>query len=62
MPKENDLNRLIMKFLHVNPYSRHPRYQKMLMGIKKFHYWPNLKKEVGDFIARCIEFYQVKVE
>lgn len=30
--------------------------------MKKFYYWPNLKKEVVEFVARCLDCQQVKVE
>ena len=30
--------------------------------MKKLYYWPNLKKEVVDFVARCLDCQQVKAE
>ncbi len=34
-----------------------------VLNYSKFlHHWPNLKKEVAEFVARCMEFQQVKLE
>ena len=30
--------------------------------LRKEYFWPNMKKEVVEYIARCIKFQQVKVE
>ena len=49
-----------MNELHKRPYSGHLRYQKMITMIRKDLFWPNMKKEVAKYLARCIEFQQVK--
>jgi len=33
-----------------------------LIAVNKFYYWPNLKKEVAEFMARCLDCLQVKLE
>ena len=30
--------------------------------VNKFYYWPDLKKEVIEFVPKCLDFLQVKVE
>ena len=40
-----------MREFHVKPYSGHPSYQKTLIVVKKFYYWPNLKRDVVEFVA-----------
>ena len=60
--ENNKLKKTILWEFHVKPYSGHPRYQKTLKKVKKFSYWPNLKKEVVEFLARCLDCQQVKVE
>ena len=44
----------------MNPYSGHRGYQKTLITVKKFYYWPNLKKELVEFITRCLGCQRVK--
>lgn len=58
----SELKKLTLREFHDNPYSSHPGYQKTLTVVKKFYYWPNLKKEVTDFVVRCLDCQQVKVE
>ena len=62
VPDENEIKKLILREFHVKPYSSHPRYQKALTVVKKFDYWPKLKKEVAYFVARCLYWQKVKVE
>eukprot|EP00253_Pinus_taeda_P029813 PITA_29813 len=64
VPNSDEMKTLIMKEFHVKPYSGHLGYQRTLTvtAIKKSYYWTNLKKEVVDFVARCIECQQVKVK
>jgi hypothetical protein len=44
------------------PYAGHPGYQKTIAAFKSQYYWPGMKKEVADFIARCLECKKVKDE
>lgn len=57
---DNKLKKLMFREFHVKPYLGHPGYQKMLTIVNKFYYWPNLKKEVAEFMATCLDFQQVK--
>jgi hypothetical protein len=58
----DDLKRFILDELHKRPYTGHPRYQKMITTTKKQFYWPGLKKDIAKYLAKCIEFQQVKAE
>ena len=51
-----------MDELHKRPYSVHPRYQKMIAMIRKEFFWPNMKKEVLEYLAHYLEYQQVKEE
>ena len=53
---------LILNEVHKSPYSGHPGYQKMITMLRKENLWPNMKNEVAEFLARCIECQQVKTE
>jgi hypothetical protein len=43
-------------------YVGHPGYQKTIVAVKKQYHWTGMKKEVVDFIVRCIECQKVKAE
>lgn len=58
----SDLKKVTLRDFHVKPYSCHVGYQNTLTIMKKIYYWPNLKNDVVDFVARCLYLQQVKVE
>jgi hypothetical protein len=46
--------------MHNVPYARYPVYQKTFVAVKSQYYWLGMKKEVVDFIAKCLECQKVK--
>jgi hypothetical protein len=62
VPNSQELKNLILGEMHIVPYSRHPGYQKTIVAVKSQYYWTGMKREVVDFIARCLECQKVKVE
>jgi hypothetical protein len=48
--------------MHNVSYVGHPSYQKTIAAVKGQYYWPGMKKEVADFIAKCLECQKVKAE
>ena len=62
IPYCDDLKRFIMDELHKRPYTGHPGYHKMITATRKQFYWPGLKKDTAKYLARCIEYQQIKAE
>jgi hypothetical protein len=62
IPNSQELKNLILIEMHNVSYDGHPGYQKIIATIKSQYYWPGMKKEVVDFIARCLECQKVKAE
>jgi hypothetical protein len=62
IPDVEELKRLILDEMHKKPYSGHPGYQKMISAVRKQYFWPGMKNEIVDYIARCLECQQVKAE
>eukprot|EP00253_Pinus_taeda_P003651 PITA_03651 len=52
---DSELKKLILREFHAKPYSGHLGYQKTLTTMKKLYYWLSLKKEVVEFVARCLD-------
>jgi hypothetical protein len=48
--------------MHNVPYARHPGYQKTITAVRDQYYWPGMKKNVANFIARCMECQKLKAE
>jgi hypothetical protein len=62
VPNSQELKNMILKETHNVPYAGHPGYQKTIATAKSKYYWPDMKKEVVDFIPRCLECQKVKAE
>ena len=48
--------------IHKTPYSGHPGYQKTITMLRKEYFQINMKTEVAEYIARCLECQQVKTK
>ena len=48
--------------MHKPPYVGHPGYQKMITTLRKQLFWPNLKAYLVDYLSKCLECQQLKVE
>jgi hypothetical protein len=62
VPNFQELKNMILGEMHNVPYVGHPGYQKTTAALKSQYYWPGMKKEVVDFIAKCLECQKVKAE
>ena len=57
-----DLKLFILNEMHKPPYVGHPGYQKMITSVGKQLFWPILKAYLVDYLSKCLEFQQVRVE
>jgi len=48
--------------MHNVPYDGHPRYQKTIAAVRSQEFWFGMRKDVVDYIVRCMECQKVKVE
>ena len=48
--------------MHDVPYACHYGYQKTISRPRNDYYWPGMKKEIVDYMARCLECHKVKFE
>jgi hypothetical protein len=62
VPNSHELRSMILKEMHNVPYVGHPGYQKTVAAVKSHYYWPGMKKEIAEYIARCMECQRVKDE
>ncbi|XP_074299939.1 uncharacterized protein LOC141631126 [Silene latifolia] len=54
VPDDDKLKRTILTKAHSTPYSVHPGGEKLYKDLKKTLWWPKMKKEVAEFISRCL--------
>jgi hypothetical protein len=51
-----------LKEIHNAPYVGHPEYKKTVAAAKSHYFWPGMKKEIAEYITRCMECQKVKSE
>ncbi|XP_074300144.1 uncharacterized protein LOC141631359 [Silene latifolia] len=54
VPNYDKLKKRIMDETHDTPYSIHPGGDKLYKDLKKTFWLLDMKKEVGEFVARCL--------
>jgi hypothetical protein len=52
----------ILKEMHNVTCAGHPGYQKTVAAVKSHYFLSGLKKEITEYIARCMECQKVKAE
>jgi hypothetical protein len=62
VPNSHKMKNFILREMDNVPYHGHPCYEKNIAAVKSQYYWPDMKKEVVDFIAKCLECQKVKDE
>ncbi|XP_074292398.1 uncharacterized protein LOC141619268 [Silene latifolia] len=62
VPANGELKKKILTEAHATPYSVHPGGDKLYKDLKKTFWWPNMKKEVAEFVSRCLTYQRVKGE
>jgi hypothetical protein len=62
VPFTGDLRTLIMDEAHNSMYSIHPGSDKMYQDVRELYWWPGMKKDVAEFVSRCLTCLKVKAE
>lgn len=62
VPEQGDLRKLILKEAHESAYSLHPGSTKMYQDLKEAYWWPNMKRDVAEYVALCDVCQRVKAE
>ncbi|KAE8664148.1 Detected protein of unknown function [Hibiscus syriacus] len=62
VPDDAELRQTILTEAHSSPYAMHPGGDKMYRNLRERYYWTGMKKDISDFVARCLTCQQVKAE
>ncbi|KAL5560324.1 hypothetical protein UlMin_036535 [Ulmus minor] len=62
IPDDDELKEQILSEAHTTPYSVHPGATKMYRDLREQFWWPGMKKEVADYVAKCLTCQKVKAE
>ena len=62
VPEIDELKREIMEMAHSSAYAMHPGSTKMYNTLNEHYWWKGMKKEIADFVSRCLTCQRVKAE
>ncbi|KAK8976607.1 hypothetical protein V6N11_057207 [Hibiscus sabdariffa] len=62
VPDDDQLKQTILREAHSSPYAMHPGGDKMYHNLKERYRWIGMKKDISDYVARCLTCQQVKAE
>ena len=57
-----ELKREIMGEAHSSTYAMHLGSSKMYHTLREHYWWKGMKKEIADFVSRCLTCQQVRAE
>ena len=60
VPNNRELRRKIMDQGHKSRLSIHPGQTKMYQDLKRSYWWMGMKRDIADYVSRCLECQQVK--
>ena len=52
----------ILREFYCSSFAMHPGGTKMYRDLRRQYYWSGMKKNMADFVRRCLTCQQVKAE
>ena len=62
VPNDAAIKRMVLQEAHESKFSMHPGSTKMYRDLKHLYWWPNMKREIAEYVSKCGICQQVKVE
>jgi hypothetical protein len=62
VPNIEDLRKKILEEAHRSSYTIHPGSTKMYKDLKENYWWEGMKRDVAEFVSKCLICQQVKAE
>ncbi|KAL5835872.1 hypothetical protein ACOSQ3_015424 [Xanthoceras sorbifolium] len=62
VPNDDELRKTILTEVHSSPYSMHPGGTKMYRDLRTQYWWSGLKRDVIEFVNRCMTCQRVKAK
>ena len=54
VPVAGDICRRLLKATHSSSYTMHPSSIKMYYDLRMHYWWKGMKKDVVDFVVKCL--------
>ena len=62
VPNVFELRDAVLREAHSSPFSIHPGSTKMYRDLKQHFWWNGLKKDVADYVSKCLTCQKIKIE
>ena len=62
VPNGGRIRENIMEEAHKAPYAMHQGTTKMYWSLRPYYWWATIRKDVANYVARCLTCQQVKIE
>ena len=62
VPNDSELKKAIPKEAHSGSFSMHPSSTKMYQDLKVSYWWSGMKRDVSEFVTKCLVCQKVKAE
>nr|GEW12222.1 hypothetical protein [Tanacetum cinerariifolium] len=62
VPLKGDVRTLIMDEAHKSKYYVHPGADKMYYDLRDRYWWPGMKKDIAEYVSKCLTCLKVKAE
>lgn len=62
VPNDCDLRRKILKEAHNTKFAMHSENIKMYMSLQKNHQWHGMRRDIAEFVSKCLMYQQVKTK
>ena len=62
VPDDNDLRKVILEEAHSESFAIHPGSTKMYQDLKMSFWWSGMKRDISEFVTKCLVCQRVKAE
>ncbi|GJR92524.1 putative reverse transcriptase domain-containing protein [Tanacetum coccineum] len=62
VPLKGEVRTLIMDESHKSKYFVHPGADKMYYDLRDRYWWSRMKKDIAEYVSKCLTYLRVKVE
>ena len=62
IPQEETLKAKILEEAHQSKYTIHPGSTKMYQNLKRSYWWPGMKRDIAEYVSKCLICQKVKIE